>query len=363
MITIRQNDTQIEFLTQLRDIMFYTTAGKAQVTITCNSVLVYDETLSGTVITIGDMPGLLAPFVDEGGYGATFTVHIEEADGTAAEFAMRVVQCRVEAGSFADFANSHFLTLHEEGVRTYPWAKESVSLWQYAAEGTVEKPSCSVRAYYTDGTYADHAVTLTGGERVAPTFPAVGDAADSAVYYFGSFLMSDYMVEGKQLYRLVLRCGERTREFLIDSQHEMPSPILRFANTFGYLEYLYCHGKRESAPEYERTHITVLGQMRTARVRERRYWNADTGILSPEEAEWALELMSSPTVYECRVKDGEVVIWKEVVITEQDCLYTNEDDNLPRYTFKYRLAQPVHHVPDVRRHPEIFTDTYTPTYE
>lgn len=367
MITILQNDTQIEFLSNLRDIRFLATSGKAQVTITSRSsgALVYDEILhsAGTTFTMYDIPGLLEPFVEEMGYGESFTVRIAESDSVYEEFVMRVAYCKAEVGAFADYANNHFLSLHNNGVRTALGRQERLSLWKYATSGNITAPTASVRAYYTDGTYADSSLTMTGGSGVAPTFDPVGSETDSAAFYFASVNIDDYATSGKSLYRLVVTCEGRTKEYVIDSAHYNPYPVLLFVNSFGETEFMYCHGKVESAPEYERTNVIVNREMRSVHVKETRYWNADTGILDAEELEWAMELMRSHSTYLCSCVNGTWQATKGIVIEEQECHYTNEDDNLARYTFKYRLSQNNQIVPVVRYHPEIFTNTYTSIYD
>lgn len=368
MITILQNDTQIEFLSNLQDIRFRATTGKAQVTITSRSsgAVVYDETLSstGTDFTLYDIPGLLDPYVYMMGPNESFNVHIEETDGSEADFVMRVVACKAEVGSFAEFANSHFLSLHNDNVRTAPGRREMIALWKYAASGTIEVPTATVRAYFTDGTHQDTALALSDGGGVGIKIDPVGALTDSAHYYYCTLDIDDYVVEGKELYRMVVTCEGRTKEYVIDAYHDNPDPVILFSNSFNETELFYCTGKVESAPEYERTNVIINRQMQTARVRETRYWNADTGILRAGEEEWLLEMMRSNHVFVCRKNDeGKWAWWKRIVITEQECLYTNEDDNLPRYTFKYRLAQGNQIVPEMRIHPEIFTQTYTPTYE
>ena len=155
-------------------------------------------------------------------------------------------------------------------------------------------------------------------------------------------------------------------EYIIDTEHpDGGEPVMIYMNAFGVPETLYCTGTEESDIDVEREVTTINGKTVNYRQTMTRLWNADTGILEESEVEGVLDLFRSPTIMQCRIDEtGNYSKWKEVVITDQEAKYTNDDDDLPRYTFTYKNAEKnVSARGSDIQHPYIFTIQYNVFYE
>lgn len=358
MISIIQNDEQLEFLSQLKNLKFSITADSCRVTITSYlDAVLYDETLypyNGEV-EIVDMPSIFeADLQKHAIFAALYHVHIEEPDGTEEEFSMRIAKGTADTGPFADFVNTNFLTMPEVPVRVPKDGKVTLSLWEI---GKDTLPEGLIRAYYTDKTTADFPLP----ETTMRTYASTNDTPAACATY--EMNMADYQAEGKELYRIVVQADARTMEYLIDSCHVEYSLEMRYRNSFGAWEKFWCYGKVESEPQFTRVGSTRLGEYSNIMTQEVRYWNADTGILQAGEEESTLEMFRSNRVEVATINKNREVVFAPIAITEQECKYDNLDDSLPRYTFKFRLCAKNHNIMRPAVHPQIFTETYTETYE
>ena len=266
--------------------------------------------------------------------------------------------------SFADFYGNSFLSSFTR-KRTTLTRKETL---YFPSPGTQSRiAESSIRAYYTDGTYSDHSLTVNY------------DMSLLEMRYI-KFSPGNYEVDGKTLYRLVAGVTtemlddnqevEDTRymsmEYIIDTEHpDGGEPVMIYMNAFGVPETLYCTGTEESDIDVEREVTTINGKTVNYRQTMTRLWNADTGILEESEVEGVLDLFRSPTIMQCRIDEtGNYSKWKEVVITDQEAKYTNDDDDLPRYTFTYKNAEKnVSARGSDIQHPYIFTIQYNVFYE
>lgn len=172
----------------------------------------------------------------------------------------------------------------------------------------------------------------------------------------------------------IVQGEKRVINYTIENERSTPNPIIMFMNSFGVPELCYCHGTKESEPKYERDAAVINGIYRNFRIKETRFFNADSGVLHEGEVEWFLELMRSEEVYECRMTAEGYDRWKEIAITDSKCEYTNEDDNLPRYMLTYRISQKQQNydmnnifgnpsdLPDMSNFPLIFTNQFAENF-
>lgn len=364
MIEILQNNEKIEFLTQLSDLIFTTTAEWCQVTLTsvADGKVLYDELLypfSGRIEVV-DLQNILEYHLMSLGVCGSYLVHIEEPEGDVEEFTMRVAYCNADAGKFADFVASNFLSVPNVSIRTTANRQEEIALWKYTESGETDTPSATLRAYYSDNTTQDYSLPLTSYPE--EQFGTSAGAGDSAKLFHATIDMNNYVVSGKSLYRVVAMCEDRTREYVVDIYHSEPDPLVYYLNSFGVIECLACYGRKESEPKFERIATTSRGVYRNIMVKETRFWNADTGILTEDERERALEMFRSPhLMLKYQNSEGEDV-YDDIAITEQECLYDNSDDNLPRYTFTYRLCQRIQNIMRDKETARIFTEHFTNVY-
>lgn len=210
-----------------------------------------------------------------------------------------------------------------------------------------------VRAYYADGSYKD--------------FPVSGDSSVTKAYVSLLCRMASldvsplqYQEEGKVLMRYVVTCGVRTMEYVMDTDHveDIGRTVVVFLNSFGVPEFLYCNGIRNAEPEYERNSTFINGAYRTYKIKETRFWEVNTGILTEEEEDWFLDMLRSKNVYLCERRNGVWQEWKEIVITECEAKTDNDPSVLHSYKFKYRLSQKRQASVRVNDMPEIFTDEF-----
>lgn len=205
----------------------------------------------------------------------------------------------------------------------------------------------SIRDYYSDGTWEDRV-----GEKRKVLFRIPGNFGDRWHCY--AIDASPVAKEGKVLVRYVVTVGERTQEYIVDYEHEEANAVVMFINSFGVPEYAYVNGSVKGMSEYERQGAVINGSYRNFKIKETRYWEANTGCLSEEEEEWFLDLLRSDEVYICR--SGEP--WKEIAIVESKAESTSDGDALNRYTFKYRISDRHQSFVGFRSYPEIFTGEY-----
>ena len=240
----------------------------------------------------------------------------------------------------SDFYGSHFLTILQGEKVTAMGRREQ--LWYYGNE------SAYVTAEYDDGT--------------EETFNAViGTSTSSYTCIMAS--PDYYTASGKTLVAYTVSAGYRSQRFVVDLKQPDCAPILEFYNSFGVWEQIYCTGTHKVAPEYKRSTVRVNGLLTTYKVDETRKFEADTGILTVPMANWADELFRSDEVYVLNVINGTLQTGgKMVVITDSKSEVTNDDDNLPHFSFTYQYAQRIHNVLQAGRVGRIFDNTFDHTF-
>lgn len=317
-------------------------AGSAEpclVTVSVDGASVFSETLypTGGIVTLQDLGELLEPYV-RGTLVGSVTVSIGGASATAT-----VLYAMVDVGVDAStFYSAHFLTILQGAKLTGPGRLEY--LWYYGSD------AASVKSEYSDGT--EH------------TFSAVMATSNSR-YSCIDASPSNYTMAGKTLVAYTVSAGERTQQYVVDPRHPDCAPILEFYNSFGVWEHLYCTGTHRVAPEYKRSTARIGGRLKQYKVEETRKFEADTGILPPAMAAWADELFRSDLVYVVNVYGGEVCSedqGREVVITDSKSEVSNEDDDMPHFSFSYQYAQRIHNVLDMTRVGRIFDNTFDHTF-
>lgn len=313
------------------------------------------------VISLTDVAGLLMPYFD-----SEMMQRVEFSVGYDGRY-VKVLYCDAEIPDYFPFLNDHFLTNYTT-KRTAPGRKEVLRAMGY---GEIE--SAQARAYFTDGSYEDVPLEIHRVDELTEWSSNEDDPEhdpDLPPDEWISFDCVDLEVSpaqferpGLTLYRYVVVCGDRTMEYMLDPDHEEVDTAFLFRNCFGCYDMMYCNGKTEVEHSIERSSAMINGEYRNYRVKDTKLWNCDTGILTGIEKEWVPDFLCSRKIFMCKFVDGEWQPWKEVAITESEAKSTNEDDDLPRFTFTCRMAQRQQNVLDVHQFPEIFTSEYDKTYE
>lgn len=316
------------------------------------SPFLYDETLSPDSshrLVFSNVAGIIRHSLREVQFG---TVRISVSSGSEGDTAtFRVAYLHESVGVDAEaseFFMDRFLSVLDGCRRTCLGRKEVLHVlsWEDTAAEVWEEETVSIRDYYSDGTWEDRSVEKVEVRRL--------EWDTTMTYYCYAIDASPVSREGKELIRYVVTVGERTQEYIVDYEHEEANAVVMFINSFGVPEYAYVNGSVKGMSEYERQGAVIYGAYRNFKVKETRYWEADTGCLSEEEEEWFLDLLRSDEVYICR--SGEP--WKEIAIVESKAESTSDGDALNRYTFKYRISDRHQSFVGFRSYPEIFTDDF-----
>ena len=329
---------QVYFTSSMPDVEI-ATADPIAVTITCDGSAILQETLwpvAGEVQLTG-LGEFLEPYARK-----QLVCTVVFAAGSASA-SCTVLFAMVDVGEAAsEFYNSRFLTILEGDKVTALGRREL--LWYYG------QTTASVTREFSDGTTASmNARSGTSN----PHYTCIDASPDW------------YTAEGKTLVAYTVQAGNRTQRYVIDQNQPDCAPILEFYNSFGVWEQIYCTGTHKVAPEYQRASARFNGRLRNYRIRETRKFEGDTGILNRAMANWADELFRSDEVYVLNFIDGAVQsndAGKEVVITDSKSEVTNDDENLPRFTFTYQYAQRIHNVLTPGRVNRIFDNTFDFTF-
>lgn len=213
-------------------------------------------------------------------------------------------------------------------------------------------PTVTVQA-----TYVDDAGVVTTGSGTAGTFLSRDHFTELDVS------PSRFTVENKTLVSYIVTVGSRHQQYIVDHSTPDCAPILIFYNSFGVEEVVYCTGTHRVDPSYKRSATYVGRRLRNYKIEETRSFKADTGPLTMDMANWLEDLFRSKCVRVANMYNGVLTPGKEVVITESKSSYTNDDDEVPRFTFTYQYGQPNHNVAQLERAGRIFDNTFDNTFE
>lgn len=351
------------FCTAIPDLTFTIGGSHALVAISVDGSQVYSETLYpvGGVVAVRDLQSLLTLYAERslvvdvavsiteytvtpGGSIEVYGISVPLPDSITAtdtkSLSFQVAFCRVDVGTSAsDFTSKHFLSIL---LGTKLTAEGRLEYLHYLGSDT---PVCT--AMYADGSRATFTPQQVGGNSRYTTLDVSPDRFQTA---------------GKQLVSYVVEAGQRHQQYDLDPSVPDCAPILLFDNSFGVQELIYCTGTHEVAPEYKREQARIGGLLVNYNIEETRVFHADTGYLNRAMANWADELFRSREVYLVNIYDGQPTVGKQVVLSDSDSKFDNEDATMPRFTFSYQYAQRVQNVIDLRREGRIFDNTFDFTF-
>ena len=363
MIVIKSSPTGKQFSSSVPDLSFSIEKTQAVVAISVDSEQIYQETLTpvGGSITVSDLTGLLGIYAErrlivdvsvtitEQEIGASQTMEILGTVYTipgaitttdTKSLSFQVMFSRADVGVTAsEFYGQYFLSILMGPKIT------SMGRLEYLHYYGTETPSCL--AYYADGTTATFTPTVSSGNS---RYTQIDVSPDN------------FITTGKQLVSYVVTVGSLSQEFEIDLEQPDCAPILLFENSFGVQELIYCTGTHKVSPEYKRQSARLGGLLRNYDIEETRNFQADTGVLTIPMANWADELFRSREIFLVNVYNGLPQVGKEIVITDSKSEFTNDDAEMPRFTFTYQYAQRNHNVVQLLRAGRIFDNTFDNTF-
>lgn len=323
-------------------------AVKAAVTIrnTADGETYFAETLwpVGGSITLTDLGPLLEPFARQH-LELQLEVRATQLDDSENTVIMQSITCNVyfclcDVGMTAsEFYDSSFLTILRGSKMT--------------AEGRLEylhyygSDAATCTAVYDDGSTQTFTPPVVGGSSVYTTIDVSPD---------------QFVQSGKELVSYEVTAGSRQQRFEIDFRQPDCAPILIFDNSFGVQELLYCTGTHKVSPSYDRKQSRIGRLLRNYTINEQRVFEANTGVLTTDMANWADELFRSQSIYVVNIVNGHPNIGKEVVITDSKSENSNADDYLPSFSFSYQYAQRIHNVLQPSRAGRIFDNTFDNTF-
>lgn len=327
----------VEFTATLPDVWFESSEEQL-VTVTIDGETVFSETLfpSGTHIKLEDLCDMVEPYAYQ-----RQTVQLVVTCGSASQSA-QVIYCKCDFGdeTAAHYVANHFLSILQGTKLTSAGRLELL-----AVQGS-DAASCV--ATYSDGT--------------TRTFSGLGAWLQRTAFTIYDVSPDLFVTANKTLIGYTITCGSRTQEFEMDLSQPDCAPILIFTNSFGIQELAYCTGTHKVDPSYKRSAAYIGRIQKNYRIEETRAFKADTGPLTVPMANWWDDVFRSEDVQVCNFYNGEVQPGKQLLITDSKSAYSNDDAELPRFTFTYQYAQRNHNVVQLQREGRIFDNTFDNTF-
>lgn len=316
---------------------------RLRVVIRIDNVTMYDEWLypAGSSILLQDLRDLVEPYAyTRQTVELTVTATTEGGTQKLNDSAV-VVYCECDFGeeTAEHYLENHFLSILQGPKVTAPGRLELLPV--QGSDGA----SCT--AYYNDGSTRSCSVSEYLSK---PYFTEYDVSPDN------------FVTAGKTLCRYVVDVGGRTQEYIVDHNAPDCAPILIFYNSFGVEEVVYCTGTHHVDPNYKRSSAYIGHIQRNYRIEETRAFKADTGPLTTAMANWLDDLFRSKCVRVANLYNGVVTPGKEVIITDSKSAYSNDDAEIPRFTFTYQYAQRNHNVVQLERAGRIFDNTFDNTF-
>lgn len=331
-----------EFSCSIPDVSFAST-GKARVVIAIDGETVYDEGLYpvDNTVTLEELSDLVTPYARQ---RQTVTLSITATSEGGQQLysgSAEVTYCQAD---FGDETAEHFLENHFLSILM---GRKVTALGRLELLHVPGSDAASCLAKYSDGTtqtFTPTAVQSNGHYRSLDVSP------------------SHFTAAGKTLISYAVTAGNRTQEYELDLTEPDCAPILIFVNSFGLDELAYCTGIHRVDPTYKRSAAYIGRIQRNYKIDETRAFKADTGPLTMPMANWWDEVFRSDSVRVVNIYQGVPTIGKDLLITDSTSEYSNDDAELPRFTFTYQYAQRNHNVVQLLRAGRIFDNTFDNTF-
>jgi hypothetical protein len=327
------------FLSELKRITFSSLYTYANVVITIGDVTVLDQKYfvdDSGCITLYDIDKLVWSYMDDNS-----TVDIKINIGGAYQTTITVIYANASISESAqDFIPDFFLT----PVMT----ERDITLGRidllpvYTLEETSVDAVCT---YYKDGeTVTDtvHIATVDGLDLIT-----VNPSA------FDNILLG-------VLTSFTVVCGKRKAAYRVLYAMAEADPMVLYRNCFNCWEAMYLTGAKESEPSFTRSSTTINGRLRNYDIVETRSYKAMTGPVRNGLEVKAYDLARSLYVF---LMNADGSAGDEIVITDCDIKYTNEDNEIPDFTFTYRLAERYTDKIATVRPPRVFDATFDEQFE
>lgn len=333
----------IEFSCSIPELTIDSVAGKARVVVAIDGTAIYDEWLypMDGALKLHDLSQLVTPYARQK-QTVALEVTATAEDGTElVAAAAQVVYCQADFGEDTpeNFLQNHFLSILM-GTKITALGRRELLHMQGSGQA-----ACT--AQYDDGTTQTFAVEVLQYGAHYMTFDVSPD---------------NFTAEGKALVAYAVTAGNRRQDYEIDMMKPDCAPMLVFVNSFGLDEMAYCTGLHKVAPNYKRSMAYIGRVRRNYKIDETREFKADTGPLNAPMANWWDEVFRSDSVRIVNFLNGNINVGKELIITDSKSEYSNDDAEIPRFTFSYCYAQRNHNVVQLLRAGRIFDNTFDNTF-
>jgi hypothetical protein len=162
-----------------------------------------------------------------------------------------------------------------------------------------------------------------------------------------------------ELISYVVRAGERSFSFEVDSTLAKADPALLFRNNFGCWETMYLTGTIETEYEIKRSHAYIDGKFRLYDIDDTESFKANSGVLLDSMVRLGMDLARSKSIF---LLDSTGMANDEIVISDSEIKYTNDDDSMPTFDYTYRRASFVSGMLHTIRPPKLFDKTFDITF-
>ena len=336
----------LAFSTQLQDLWIDGASGSVTFLIAVGDITVFsaDYVPNGDgEIRLYNLSRIIESHID--GIFADFTFTVEEKGKSNHSLSYRVFRSAVRVSESAvEFMHSFFLTTLLNRKTTQLGRYETLSFYPQSA--------CSVYAlasYYTESGIDTQEVSLMSEQDVVLN-------AINSVNVSPSKLVDDSMGE---LVGYVVRAGERSFTFEVDTTQAKADTAFIFHNNFGCWETMYLTGTVETEYEIKRSHAYVDGTFRQYDLEDTEIFKANSGVLLGSMIRLGKDLARSKSIF---LLDSAGMADDEIVITDSEIKYANDDDFMPTFDYTYRRTSFVSTMLHIIRPPKLFDKTFDITF-
>lgn len=271
------------------------------------------------------------------GLSASYTLNLTDGNTSATKsFRVIIGEKRIESPS-TYFALNNFLTLLNGWKLTHAWQIEILSLF------TTSSVDVTLETVALDGT------------RVGPTVIRSISTINQVVEIDVS--PERIIADPSTIARYIIKAGNRMMIYYLDNNDRVEEPELLFRNSFGCRESFVPKGLVERQNEYENSTGYIRDMLFRFRAKETKKFEANTGVLNDNHAQWAEDLFVSNEVF---LKLSSDLV--PVTINDATVIRSNAPDELISFDFQYQLSRPNLYGAgkiDIKR---IFDDTFDYTF-
>ena len=336
----------LAFSTQLQDLWIDGASGSVTFLMAVGGITVFSAVYvpdGNGNIRLYNLRRILESHID--GVFADFVFTVKETGKSDHSVSYRVFRTAVRISECAEeFLPSFFLTTLINRKTTQLGRYETLSFYPQSA--------CCVYAlasYYTAAGIETKEVSLMSEQDV------VLNAINSVNVSPAKFVDNSV----GELISYVVRAGERSFSFEVDSTLAKADPALLFRNNFGCWETMYLTGTIETEYEIKRSHAYIDGKFRQYDIDDTESFRANSGVLLDSMVRLGKDLARSKSIF---LLDSTGMANDEIVISDSEIKYTNDDDSMPTFDYTYRRASFVSGMLHTIRPPKLFDKTFDITF-